>query len=68
MAVTILKDARVFGAPVATVGHPFGFIAIGSVGLPTSNGSKVGCIMAKGPRDVVSEYPRLLREVFAICD
>lgn len=62
MGVTILKDAKVFGAPLADTGHVDGFIAIGSINLPTNDGRKVGCICVKGPRDRIADYPRLIQE------
>ncbi len=63
LGLTMLKDARVFGAPLAEVGHRHGFIAVGSVGLPTSDGRMVGSVTVKGPRDVIARYPRALAEV-----
>lgn len=65
VVVTVVKDAKVFGAPVGEVGHPQGFIAIGGVGLPTAHGGKVGSVTVKGPRGVVEGYPRLIRAAIA---
>lgn len=62
MGVTVLKDAKVFGAPLGDAGHRDGFIAIGSMGLPTSDGRTVGCVTIKGRRGVVERYPVLVRE------
>ena len=53
----MLKDARVFGAPLAETGHINGFIAIGSLALPTESGKPVGCITIKGPAERIAEYP-----------
>ncbi|HYD01508.1 MAG TPA: hypothetical protein VEB22_09805 [Phycisphaerales bacterium] len=61
MVLTVVKDARVFGAPVGEIGHPHGFIAIGSARLPASDGRLVGCATMKGPRGVVGAYPELIR-------
>ncbi len=65
MAITMLKDAKVFGAPIADAGHRDGFVAIGDVGLPAADGRRVGCICIKGPRGVIAEYPGLLRRVLS---
>lgn len=65
MGLTMLKDARVFGAPIAEAGHARGFVAVGGVGLPSSNGSKVGCVTVKGPTAVVSRYPTILARALA---
>lgn len=57
MALTMLKDARVFGVPIALHGHARGFIAIGDVSLPTAGGGSVGCVTIKGP---VKSLPSML--------
>jgi hypothetical protein len=67
MALTMLKDARVFGAPLADTGHPHGFIAVGSVALPTATGAKVGCVTIKGPIANISNHPAIIREAIDRC-
>jgi hypothetical protein len=67
LALTVLKDARVFGAPLAEFGHPDGFIAVGSVGLPTRDGRTVGCVTVKGPQAVVAGYPAIIAETVRAC-
>ena len=62
MALTMLKDARVFGAPIAEFGHADGFIAVGSVALPARDGTRVGCVTVKGPEARIASYPELIRE------
>jgi hypothetical protein len=62
LGITMLKDAKVFGAPLAETGHDNGFIAIGSLALPTGSGRAVGCVTIKGPADRIADYPRLLTE------
>jgi len=61
IALTMLKSAKVFGAPIAKFGHERGFVAIGSLSLPTSDGRSVGCITVKGPTAVIAEYPARFR-------
>jgi hypothetical protein len=65
MGLTILKDAKVFGAPLGDAGHAHGFIAIGRMALPTSNGQRVGCVTIKGPRHRIERYPELIREAIS---
>lgn len=62
VALTMLKDAKVFGAPIAEAGHDRGFMAIGSAALPTADGRMVGCVTIKGPRPVIAAYPAAIRE------
>lgn len=62
MGLSILKDAKVFGAPLGDAGHADGFIAIGSVALPASDGRRVGCVTIKGPRGRVEGYPKIIRD------
>lgn len=65
VGLTVLRDARVFGAPIAEVGHDRGFIAVGSVNLPTADGRRVGCVSAKGIGEHVSTLPSLIRAAIA---
>jgi len=67
VALTMLKDGKVFGAPIAEVGHARGFIAIGSVALPSADGRQVGCITVKGPASVVATYPSIIRDAIDRC-
>ena len=66
LGLTMLRDASVFGAPISDVGHDHGFIAIGSVLLPTENGEQVACITVKGAKGIVDNYPKLLYEALHI--
>lgn len=65
MGLTILKDAKVFGAPMGDAGHNDGFIAIGSINLPTSDGRKVGCVAIKGPGERIEQYPAIIQEAIS---
>jgi hypothetical protein len=65
MGLSIIKDAKVFGAPLADVGQPDGFIAIGSLSLPTTDGRKAGCVCIKGPRSRIAEHPRFIAEAIS---
>ena len=65
----MLKDAAIFGTPIAEVDHADGFITIGSVSLPRSDGRKggVGCVTVKGPAERIADYPRLIAHAIASC-
>lgn len=52
-ALTMLKDAHVFGAPIANHGHPQGFLALGNLALPTRAGSTVGSVTIKALRSTI---------------
>jgi len=65
LGLTIIKDAKVFGAPLADTGHPDGFIAIGSIACQSSAGHPVGCVTVKGPGPRIAPYARLLHEAMA---
>jgi hypothetical protein len=58
LGLTILRDATVFGALIAEVGHDHGFIAIGSTLLPTEGGGQVACINVKGDLAMSRETSR----------
>ncbi len=66
-ALSILRDAKVFGAPIADVGHADGFLALGSIALPTGDGKRVGCITIKGPPARISKYPAIIEQVIEQC-
>ncbi|MBY0307712.1 MAG: hypothetical protein K2Q09_03130, partial [Phycisphaerales bacterium] len=60
MALTMLKDAKVFWTPIAQAGHDDGFIAIGSIALPTADGRRVGCVSIKGPAERIARHTPLI--------
>lgn len=62
LGLTILKDAKVFGAPIGAAGHDHGFLALGSAALPTRDGRRVACLSVKGLATHIANYPALLRE------
>jgi len=49
VGLSIIKDAKIFIAPMSDIGFDDGFIAVGSVNLPTAAGGRVGCVSIKGP-------------------
>lgn len=62
LVLTIVKDARVFGAPVSEVGSANGVIALGRLDLPREGGGSVGCVTIKGPVQKIAAYPRFIAE------
>lgn len=47
MGVTMLRDARVFVAPMADFGWSDGFLAVGSTALPAAGGGRVASVTLK---------------------
>ncbi len=60
LCVTIIRDARVFVAPMTDLGLGHGFFAIGSTNLPTASGSRVTAVTVKGDAGRVAAYPAVL--------
>lgn len=63
VGLSVLRDARVFVAPLSDTGFGDGLITIGNVGLPSRSGRPVGFVSAKGPREKVAAYPAVFRRV-----
>ena len=62
LGLTVLRNASVFGAPIADVGHDHGFIALGNVSLPTESGAPVASITVKGEAVVIDNYVLYLHQ------
>lgn len=65
LCVTIIRDARVFVAPMTDLGLGHGFIAIGSATLPSADGRRVSSVSIKGDAGRVAHYPEILQRVIA---
>ena len=63
LCVTIIRDARVFVAPMTDLGLGHGFFAIGSAHLPTASGARVTAVTVKGDAGRVGSYPAILQRV-----
>lgn len=63
LCVTIIRDARVFVAPMTDLGLGHGFFAIGSTQLPTASGARVAAVTVKGEAGRVDSYPAILHRV-----
>jgi hypothetical protein len=67
LGLTILKHASVFGTPCADAGHPDGFMAIGNVCLPATDGRRVGSVTIKAPAEKITDYAENLRQAIEAC-
>jgi hypothetical protein len=67
LALSVIREAKVFGAPIGDAGHADGFIALGRADLPTADGRKVACVTIKGPAARVADYPAILRQAIEAC-
>jgi hypothetical protein len=61
LCVTIIRDARVFIAPMTDLGLGHGFFAIGSLSLPSESGGSVTAVSIKGAPGRVAHYPAVLQ-------
>jgi hypothetical protein len=67
MCITIIRDARVFVAPMTDLGLGHGFFAIGSTDLPGEGGRRVASVSIKGDAGTVSAHATVLRRLVARC-
>ncbi len=63
LCVTIVRDARVFVAPMTDLGLNHGFFAIGSANLPSAAGTPVTSVCVKGDAGRIAHYPAILQRV-----
>jgi hypothetical protein len=63
LCVTIVRDARVFVAPMADLGLGHGFIAIGSATLPAADGGRVTSVSIKGDAGRIAHYPAIIQRI-----
>jgi len=63
LCVTIVREARVFIAPMTDLGLSHGFFAIGSARLPSDNGTPVTSVSVKGEAGRIAHYPAILQRV-----
>ena len=61
LCITIVRNARVFIAPMTDLGLGHGFFAIGNMNLPSQNGRAVTSVSIKGEAGRVSGYPAILQ-------
>lgn len=63
LCVTIVREARVFMAPMTDLGLSHGFFAIGSARLPSAAGTLVTSVSVKGEAGRIAHYPAILQRV-----
>jgi hypothetical protein len=67
IGLSVLKDAKVFVAPFSDLGFEDGFIAVGGMLLPASDGRFVGAVTIKGTKSQAETYPAAIRRAVAGC-
>jgi hypothetical protein len=67
LCVTIVREGRVFVAPMTDLGLSHGFFAIGSANLPSSNGTRVTAVSVKGDAGRIAHYPAILQRMLDRC-
>ena len=65
VGLSILKNAQVFTAPMSDFAWNDGFIAIGSMCLPASDGRTVAAVTIKGAEAQIRHYPAAIRRAVA---
>jgi hypothetical protein len=65
VGVSLLRETDVFLAPMSDPGFEDGFLAVGRMDLPTSNGRRVGAASAKGDPGKPAQLRAALRDVLA---
>ena len=65
LCVTIIREARVFLAPMTDLGLGQGFFAIGSAALPSVSGGTVTSVSVKGDAGRIAHYPAILQRMIA---
>ncbi len=61
MCITIIRDAKVFVAPMTDLGLGHGFFAIGNMQLPAAGGRRVTAVSVKGDAGTVARHHEILR-------
>ena len=65
LCITIIKDAKVFVAPMTDLGLGHGFFAIGSTNLPSIDGTPVAAVSIKGDAGRIGGHHAALRRAIA---
>jgi hypothetical protein len=63
LCVTIVREARVFVAPMTDLGLSHGFFALGNARLPSGAGTLVTSVSVKGEAGRIAHYPAILQRV-----
>jgi hypothetical protein len=65
LCITIIRDAKVFMAPMTDLGLGHGFFAIGSTNLPSASGTPVTAVSIKGEAGRINGHHAALRRAIA---
>ncbi|HTI38670.1 MAG TPA: hypothetical protein VL484_13985 [Vicinamibacterales bacterium] len=65
LCITIIRDAKVFVAPMTDLGLGHGFFAIGSTNLPSADGTPVAAVSIKGDAGRISDHHAALVRAIA---
>jgi hypothetical protein len=66
--LSILKDAKVFVAPMADAGWDDGFIALGNLSLPAGDGRTTGVLTIKGSPERIAQCGSAFRHALSKAD
>lgn len=67
VGLSVVRDAKVFTAPLSDVAYPGGFFAVGGVGLAAADGGTVGAVSVKGTREQAERYPGVVARALSGC-
>ena len=67
LCVTIIRDAKVFVAPMTDFGLRHGFLAIGAANLPTTDGRRVAAVSIKGDAGQIAAHSAILQRAIERC-
>ena len=65
LCVTIIRDAKVFIAPMTDLGLGHGFLAIGNTNLPAPDGRRVAAVSIKGDAGTIAHHHAILQRVIS---
>jgi hypothetical protein len=65
LCVTIIRDAKVFVAPMTDLGLERGFYAISNLGLPSVNGGRVASVSIKGDAGRIGGHAAALKRLIS---
>lgn len=68
VGLSILKSAKVFVAPMADAGWDDGFLALGSLSLPASDGRTIGVLTVKSDPARITQCARAFRSALSKAD
>jgi hypothetical protein len=67
LCVTIIRDAKVFVAPMTDLGLGHGFFGIGNTNLPAADGRRVTAVSIKGEAGRITGHFAILQRMIGRC-